>query len=309
MRSVIPGILLSACGGGVHSDPTNVTTLVTGQSQPTWIAIDTDSVWFVDAFTDTIPNKYDLLRAPKAGGTAQLIEHGTVIMALTADDTGVYWLDDAQGCHVMGLAHGASTPTTLGIPASGIYCTFRNLATDRDAVYVSDDQATVWRVPKSGTGAIELGKTDTTVGAIAVDSNGLWVATLHGAKHFAPTGTADPELVFAQRPPDELFVDGGALFAVFAGTGGADGSIMRVPASGQPTTIAANITLPIQVLAQDAELYIATNNLDAGIWRVPESGGDLTQLAAGKLPGGMAVDAEYLYWTDSPLGEIRRLAR
>jgi hypothetical protein len=137
-----------------------------------------------------------------------------------------------------------------------------------------------------------------------VSPAGIWVATLQGAK-LLPNG---PALSFATKLPDALVYDG-ALFAMFGGSGAADGSLMRVPESGAPSVLADELVLPTSLASAGDNLYITTNNDDAAIRRISHAGGAAAALASGQRPASVVVDEQYAYWTDPPRGEIVRVPR
>ncbi|MDB4955451.1 MAG: hypothetical protein JWO36_3020 [Myxococcales bacterium] len=303
-------LILIGCGSGLRSDPTGVGTVTSGLTDPVWLAQDSSNLYVVEQ----ISTGYKLLRVAKTGGTAQVLATDPVIEAVIADDAGVYWIGfDGSAARVLALAHGATTPVELGRSNNGFNgSTLRNMTIDAQAVYFSDEQGSIWRVPKAGGGAIALGMTDSTAGAIATDSDGVWVSTLHGAKHITTTGVAR-ELAFAQRPPDALASDGNLLFAMCAGSGFADGSIVRVSLTDSPVTLTSTLILPTDIKVADGHLYIATANEDSAIRMLPESGGEPVLLAQahqdGRGPGALAVDDAFIYWTETYLGEIRKIAR
>lgn len=299
-------IVIAGCAG-ISSDPSDGDVVVDQQTQPTYLALGGDDIYFISAGS----SEYRVLRVPKEGGAASVLGSAAVVSALVADDDGVYWLETNGGSsRVMGRARAASAAVELGAnPNTFNGATLRNMAGDAQHVYYADYTGAVWRTPKAGGGSVELGKTDTSAGAIAISSDAIWVTTLHGAKKFPRAGGAPTELSFAQDLPDALVWDADTLFAAFAGTGAADGQLMRVPMVGPPTTLVSGLVLPTSLVSADGHLYVTTGNSDASIRRVPHAGGSATSLASGRRPADVAVDEDYVYWTDPPLGEIRRIAR
>jgi hypothetical protein len=303
-------VFLAACGAGVHGDPSNVTVVTSGLTQPAWLAQDTTNLYVVEQITAG----YQLLRVPKTGGTAQVLASDPVIDAVAADDDGVYWIAfDGHTGVAKGLAHGATMPAILGQSTNFFNgSTLRNMVIDAQAVYFSDEAGSVWRVPRAGGGAVMLGVTDTTVGAVALAPSGVWVSTLHGAKILTPAGPG-LELAFGNHPPDALASDGDTLFAMLAGSGLGDGTIIRVSTAEVPQTLTSTLILPTDIVADGGSLYIATANSDSAIRVMPESGGEPLVLADGNQdgrgPGSIVVDADSVYWTETYLGQVRRIAR
>lgn len=305
MRSMLL-IAVAGCSG-ISSDPSDGELVVDQQTQPTYLALGGADVYFTSADS----SDYRVLRAPKDGGAAEVLGSAGVIFAIVADDTGVYWVESNAGIgRVMGRPRTASAAVELGVnPNTFNGYTLRNLAADAQAVYYADLTGAVWKTPKAGGGSVELGKTDTSAGSIALSADTIWVATLHGAKVFPKAGGAATELAFSQQLPDDLVWDAGTLFAAFGGTGAEDGEILRVPMTGVPITLAEGLVLPGSLVSADGSLYVTTGNADASIRRVPHTGGSATALASGRRPADVAVDEDFVYWTDPPLGEIRRVAR
>ena len=299
-------LALAGCTG-VSSDPSDGELVVEQQTQPTYLALGGDDVYFISSDS----SDYRVLRAPKAGGAAEVLGSANVVFAISADDNGVYWVEStAGGSRVMGRSRAASAPVELGVnPNAFNGATLRNLAADAQHVYYADYTGSIWKTPKTGGGSVLLGMTDTSAGSLAISPDTIFVTTLHGARLFPRAGGTPTELSFAQEPPDAAVWDAGTLFVSFAGTGDADGQLMRVPMVGPTSTLVANLVLPTQLVSADGNLYVATGNTDASIRRIPHGGGSATALASGRRPADVAVDADFVYWTDPPLGEIRRIAR
>ena len=70
---------------------------------------------------------------------------------------------------------------------------------------------------------------------------------------------------------------------------------------------ADRLVLPNDLTAHGGYLYMTTGNLDSAIRRVPYSGGGSQALATGRWPSGIAIDDDYVYWSDWQNDRIRRL--
>jgi hypothetical protein len=300
MRGLV--LLLAACGSGVEHDPTHVEVVTDALAAVGPLAQDSTNLYVVEQLS---ANNL-IVSVPKAGGTPVQIASGGAIGGIAADDAGVYWLDfDGRDERVMALAHGSSTPVELGRSTNGINGAGFSMAQDATMLYFADEAGAVWRVPKAGGGATQIGMTDTTIAPVVADATGVWVATRDGAKHL-PTGNELPFLVAST--PAALAIDGDTLFAIDAGTGAADGAVYAVSSIGHVDTLASSLILPVDLAAADGTLYVATNNEDSAIRELPETGGGSTVIAGNQQPVAVIVDASYVYWTGR-IGHLHKVAR
>ncbi len=291
---------LGACTG-ISSDPGEAETLASAES-PGDVAVVGDDLYFVsggrvDAYR-VMHISTPAVDAPEVLGT-----YGTV-NALAADADGAYWLANIGGySHMMAWAPSMTAPVELfENPTFANGFTLRNIVLDASAVYYTDQTGAIWKIPKSGSGATQIGTTD-GVGALAMSPDGVWVATSAGAKRL-PAG---PELTFGGARPDSLAWDDGALFAAYSGSGDTDGSVVRVTLDGGPETLATRLVLPGSLTAYAGYVYLTTGNLDSAIRRVPYSGGGSQALAQGRWPSGLDVDDTYVYFGDWQNDRIRRV--
>ena len=297
-------LALVGCSG-VSSEPGSGELVAGGQADPTWLAQAGDQLYFVAAS----PQAYRVLSVAKIGGTPHELATTGVVLAIAADASGIYWLETSGAqTRVMGMAPDAAAPVVLGGNAPFNGYSLRNVIVDAQFIYHADHGGSVWQTPKLGGTSVELGKTDTSAASVALAPEGVWVATLHGAKLLPFAGGAATVLSFSTRLPDELAWDGD-LFAGFGGSGAGDGTILRVPATGQPEMLVDDLVLPSSLVAAAGNLYVTTGNNDAAIRRIPNAGGEAEALANGQRPTAVVVDESFAYWTDPPRGEIRRVPR
>lgn len=307
MRMRFAGLLvgLAACSG-ISDDPGTGERL-TFATEPTWLAADDTHLYYISAGTSI----YGVYKVDKAGGTAQAIATAKVISAIAAKGDTAYWVATEGGTSAVMMARGSAAPKSLGDnPNSLNGYTLRNMVTDGDNAYFADTQGSVWKASAYATALVELTKTDTTAGALALDVDGtLWVATLQGAKHISTTGAPLGDVTVGALP-DDLACDADAIYATFGGSGDDDGAVERIAKSGGSTqTLVSNLVLPSSLTNADDGLYVTTGNQDAAIRRVPHAGGPAQALAVGQRPAALAVDDKFVYWTDPPAGEVRRVAR
>ena len=304
MRTAGLLLALTACHG-VSADPNDTRVVTSGLIRPGDVAVGGGTLYVVEQIEVGVQPMYDIKSIVTSGDDfPHDVDAGHVIIALAADGAGAYWIDDAAGsCNVR--AWDGAHARTIGTTASGIYCALRNLAVGNDAVYFSDDLGQLWRVPKSGSGAVQLGTTDTTAGSVAFDGAGVWVTTLHGVKHFPLAGNSEDEVTLASdRGPDAIAADGITVYALAPSA--SNDVIVRVDPNN-PTSL-GSVTQPFQLVAIDGVLFGAGSGGADGIWTVSESGGDLEVLRDEATYAGIAVDADSIYWAD-PSGQILAMKR
>ncbi len=89
------------------------------------------------------------------------------------------------------------------------------------------------------------------------------------------------------------------------GGSGAYGSVVKAPlAGGAPETLAANLTLPVNLVESGGLLYWEEQGPTLGIGRMAVTGGTVEPLISGP-PGAardIAVDTEFVYWTAGSIG-------
>lgn len=293
--------VLAACTG-VSETPDGVETLA-ALDQPGDVAVAGDDLYFIGGGSDP----YELFRMSRHGGTPEVIARNAVIMTLAADETGVYWnSSDGGDGRIMARHVGATEPVELFVnPTWAWGSTYRNIVLDETSVYYVDQAGVVWQIPKLGGAATMLGTTDGH-GSLALSPDGIWVATKTGAK-LLPDGPHIEVAPGEEYPSDIAWTDG-ALFVSFSGSGDPDGFLLRVSMETGITELADRLVLPGELTAYGGYLYMTTGNLDSAIRRVPVSGGGSQALATGRWPSGIAIDDDYVYWSDWQNDRIRRLA-
>ena len=303
MREVAMLAALAACSG-VSSDPEGTRVLAGGLLRPADVAVGGGTLYVIEQISVNDQGTYDIKRMPTDGsGFPESVDGGNVITAIAADDAGAYWIDDDAAHYTCNVKmYDGSSARTLGTTASGIYCSFRNIAVGSDAVYFSDDMGKLWRVPKSGSGAVQIGMTDTNAASVALDSTGVWVSTLEGVKHVTFAGVESATLLPGGRP-DSLASDGDNLYGILS-SGAANGTIVHA----QGGTTLASVWQPFQVIALNGRLYGAGSGGRDGVWTVAETGGDLVVLRDESPYGQIAVDADGIYFADNYRGQVLRIA-
>jgi hypothetical protein len=305
---------LAGCSG-VFGDPAGG-ELVTYGSRPTWLAISGNELYYVSS---AVGSQAIVMRVSKfPGGSAELVAAGDVITAITADEHGVYWLETSGGTTRMrAWSQGDSAPRELGTnPSFANGSTLRNMVSDADYVYYADYTGTLWRVAKTGTGFVEVGKTDTSAGTVAIGANGdVWVSSRYGAKVFHTDNTfafENFEVELQEGSPNSMAFSDGRLFLSASGSGAEDGFIVtRAVGETQTSYLAGSLVLPNDLHASGGQLFFITGNMDAAVRVLPYQGEhvDAEPIAAGHGPASLVLDDSFVYWTDPYPGEIRRSPR
>jgi hypothetical protein len=316
MRMRLWALLIGLAGcSGVFGDPGGG-ELVTHATRPSWLALSRSDLYYVS--TPAGAQQF-LMRVSKfPGGSAELVAPADGISAITADDRAVYWLDNNGGhTRMRAWSAGDSSPRELGSnPSWANGATLRNMVNDLDNVYYADYTGTVWRAPKTGTGFVELGKTDTIAGTVALGNNGdVWVSSRYGAKVFHTDGTSgfeNFEAELLEGTPNSMAIANDRLFLSVSGSGDDDGFVIARSLGDTHTNyLAGSLVLPSELVASTGQLFFITGNMDAAVRVLPYEGEhvEAEPIAAGHGPASIVVDESFVYWSDPYPGEIRRTPR
>jgi hypothetical protein len=300
---------LYACAGGSSTPVQPTAHPVATATAPPPIAI--------DAAADEDAGDASAEDASQAEASSQpiLLASGqSASGALIADDTHVYWIDEADGSLNNVSRGGPGGAILMMCSAPSAFLAPSNLVTDGDFIYWTQQIATggfVMKIDKGGGKPVELvSKIKDPVHGAAIDAtNVYWIqgsSIMKVAKRGGtPTTVANAGM---QATPTSLAVDASNVYfttvaASMDDAGTAKGSVMKVPTSGgTPTTLAADQDTPAGLIIDaSSAIWISRTTIR---W-VAKSGGTVTDLP---LPNtsqvvDLGVDAKYIYWTrESPDG-------
>lgn len=252
-------------------------------------------------FAGSSGGAWGIYRLSRAEGSApeKLAAAEAEPTALTTDGQGVFWAS---------VKAGATTGDVLRVPSTGGATTTvlagvlapRGLAVDVDSVYFTDQdpKKVMWQRGEVRKGALAGGGSTTTVLA---------------------EGLVEPgELAVVSDAV--IVVDAGSPTSGCSSTGGA---VLRVPfAGGKPVQLGYDLQGVGGLVVTAGNAWYRTGFAcgkppeNSSVWRAATSGaGHATPLAQGLVgPRGLAVDAQYVYWTIIGTGTtdhavLRRAAR
>jgi hypothetical protein len=294
----------SARDGGSDSKATDVadasppqpTVIASGQSSPTYLAVDATNVYWANH----VPGG-QVMKARLAGGPPTVIaDMQDSPFAVAVDSSNVYFTGLTTALVSVPIDGGATILLQGGTNSS-----LRRVIIATGAAYWTNATAgLVWTVGLDagvdGGGSSTLVTGQSTPAGIVSDVASLyWVNQGDGTVRSATQhGGSLTTLATGAGGPDFLDVD--ATHVYWTATAG--GEVRSVPKTGGPSTLlASQQSSPCGVAVDAANVYWA-NQGDGTIRRAPVGGGVVTTVASGQSdPTGLTLDATHLYWTN-PMG-------
>jgi hypothetical protein len=279
---------------------TLTTLAVFPQAAPELIAVDSTSVYLAGIASGTV------VKVPTAGGTPVTLACGQDQPSGIAVEAGqVYWTNQGQGGEVVSAPVGGGTPTTL---ASGQGAPFA-IAVDATNVYwanLTGNQA-IMKVPLVGGAPSVLADAGGSLAIAARGGRVYWVSR-DAVMAVSATGGAPVTLASGQAGAEYIAVDDTNVYWTSGQSGGV---IMKAPISGGTATTLATSTGDARLAVDATNLYFTSIGASAGndVVRQPLAGGAPTTLVTGQsAPEGIAVDATSVYWVDTDVGAVMKLA-
>jgi hypothetical protein len=327
-------------GGGCLAGKCEPVMLASGQAYATKIAIDDDSVYWVNYQTS-----FAVMKIGK-DGTCGNAHACPVQLAPTkgfldvyypsvvaTDGTNVYWSNYDGNCTDQTI-YQVRTDGTSFVRLGSLPCGAAGLSVAGGSVYWA--RGTVFRAPPGSMDAgavVALPPADagtaSTVFSVLADATHVYFTTYEdGFLYGVPLGSSCSEgascavLVTGDTPsgPVGLTMAGDYLYW----TNVADGTIKRVPKAGGTRTVIATGQGYAQAITNDGVNLYWANFVDSTVRTAPLSAekacdaSTCTILASGQqLPSGIAVDDKAIYWTTQTMtvsmpsntGTVMKLAK
>lgn len=277
-------------------------TLASGQSAPSGIAVDGNSVYWTNGGDGTV------MKIARSGGAPiPLASHQANPSGIAVDATRVYWTNDDDDGAVMAVALSGGTPVVLASDQANP----SGIAADAASVYwTNKGDGTVMKAALAGGAPTVLASGQANPSGIAVDATSVyWTNYADGTVMRLPlTGGTPTAIASGQSLPLGLAVDGTHLYWTNQDRNGA---VMKMAlAGGTPVTIASGQPMPTGIAVDASDVYWTTDTGSGAVMRTALSGGTPTAFAPGqRRPTGIVVDGAYVYWTNLGGGGVMKAAK
>lgn len=302
-----------------HQDtqPQGHEAVATGLDHPVYVAIDADSVYWVDSRFDGTDG--NVAKAPLSGGASTSLATTNVNAATGIElvDNHVYWSN-------------VSNNNLMRVPKTGgsaeiFVLSGALVAIDSNSTAIFAPVLTAIAAYLSETArVVELATGLSQVVDVGAAANTVWAADIGpqvGIEYpngniirVAADGSSDSQVVASNvnrpnrvvgNPVDVLWLDGGT-----SGAASTDGALwVLAPACGSdPVKLIDNLSTPWELAYHDGAVFFSST--DGDVWGLDLSSGQVTvyDADAGAFPG-IAADDDHVYWTAPDSGEVRRAAR
>lgn len=292
-------------GGG------EVSTLADGEDAPRRLAADATWLYWTEGGPLGLTEGFGrIARAPATGGPGETVVSGVSSNspAFTVSGDLVLVADRAR---LKRLPRGGGTVESVA--AAGFRAV--RVTTDGEYVYWVDAQlGAARRAPVGGGPAEDIGAPGTNSGPggpIQVQGGRVvWAPRLDVLLSVGSAGGTPSVLASGLRALSDMVADQAMVYWSEQDSG----EILRMPlAGGSPTIVGPGVSGSWQRLAQDgATVYWITQR---HLRKAPKAGGDYQQLLLfeGEMdalrPASVAVDGQYVYWTEPGLRRVRRLPK
>jgi hypothetical protein len=311
------------CGSAAAGPQPTVIDVASGQNAPTKLVVTSTEIVWIDEGTGWDETSGEVVRLAKTPGAATqtLAKNLEVPLALAVDATMVYfvtrgktdsitdkaphggvWSVPLAGGKLGKLAGPRLVPTAVAVAGKTVYFA------DASSVAKIDKGVSVLHGKEQHPGGIAVDATRVywSTGGSCVSENGAPIAA-DGSISSVPLAGGKPTLLATGlRCPEEIAIDDDAIYVASMD----DGTVLRIPKAGGAATVAATDNeRGTRYVAVDATAIYWANQRTGKIKRRAKAGGKVDELASMKDPAGIAVDDKFIYFTDSALGVIKKVAK
>jgi hypothetical protein len=266
-------------------------TLFASQYNPSGIAVDDANVYFGDGL--------NIRSVPKGGGTSAILAAATPSQ-IAVDSSNIYWTDFGAGA-IRKMPKSGGSPVTIATGTDSP----SGIKTDGVNVYWSEFSwpGTVWKVSVNGGTTTALGHNVNNRG-VAIDPTstnvywGEYVFLDAGKIDYAPTsGGATTSLVTGLNNVWDVAADERSVFWVEDRTGGA---VRQVTISGgSPATLASNLAEPVALALDSSNVYWIERNgggaATGTLKTLPKA--PIVQVTVGTSPPGLSFQVDGVGYT------------